>query len=131
MASAFVSANSFNLSGAFVHVTYTTTGIDGKPHFCYQDVVQNLNFKGNEIRVQEGDLGNTVSVWVRRTIDSGSTSFSVLIPKVNLNKGEIGLINTVGITTIHRFSLLPALNHGQQDLYTVTPLVGTASHLQF
>ena len=35
-------------------------------------------------------------------------------------------VTTQGITTGHRFSVLPPLQHGQQEFYTVTPLQGTA-----
>ena len=131
MATPFVTPNLYQLSGNTVHVTYSTSGIDGKPHFHYQDSQHNLNFTGDEIRTVECDLGTVVSVTIQRTIDSGSTSFSVLIPRINLNSGETGHIRTDGILTIHRFSIVPALNHGQLDLYTVTRLRGTAQQVAF
>ena len=131
MATPFISPNLYQLSGTNLHVSYSTSGIDGKPHFSYQDAQHNLSFIGNDIRAVECDLGTVVSVTIQRTIDSGSTSFSVLIPRVNLAAGESVRIRTKGIVTIHRFSIVPALNHGQLDLYTVTTLRGTASHVDF
>ncbi len=34
---AFVAANMFTLAGGGLHVSYSTSGIDGKPHMTYQD----------------------------------------------------------------------------------------------
>jgi hypothetical protein len=131
MATPFVSPNLYQLSGNNLHINYSTSGIDGKPHFNYQDAQQNLSFIGDDVRAVECDLGTVVSVTIQRTIDSGSTSFSVLIPRINLAAGESVRIRTKGIVTIHRFSIIPAANHGQLDLYTVTKLRGTASEVAF
>jgi hypothetical protein len=83
---------------------------------------------------QVPDLGQVVSVTLVFTPDLGSTTFSLLVPRVQL-AGPSGVssvpVSTDGITVHHRFSLVPALNHGQQDLYTVTRLQGTASHVFF
>ena len=127
----FFLPNLFNLSGPNLQLTYSTTGIDGKPHLHYQDSLHNMTFLGTDIRVVECDLGSVVSVTIQLTVDSGSTSFSVLIPRINLNSGETLHISTEGIATIHRFSIVPQLNHGQVDLYSVTPLRGTAQHVDF
>ena len=131
MATTFVAPNLFQLSGKTVHVNYSISGIDGKPHLHYQDSQHNLNISGNEIRTVSCDLGTVVSVTIQGSIDSGSTTFSVLIPRSNLNGGEIGHIRTDGVMTIHRFSIVPTLNHGQLDHYTVTPLHGTARSVVF
>jgi hypothetical protein len=130
--SAFVAANMFSLSGGGLHVSYSTSGIDGKPHFSYQDPVRSLSFTGDETRKVECDLGTVVSVTVVRTIDSGSTSFSLLVPRVNLPAPFSNVaIRTDGVTTHHAFSIIPTLNQGQRDFYQVTPLHGTASNVVF
>ena len=129
---AFVAANMFSLSGGGVHVSYSTSGIDGKPHMHYQDAMRSLNFTGDEIRRVECDLGTVVSVTIVRTIDAGSTSFSVLIPRVNLPAPFSSVsINTEGVTTHHAFSIIPPLNQGQRDFYHVTALHGSASNVVF
>jgi len=53
------------------------------------------------------------------------------VPTVHLNSTNHASIHAEGITTIHRFSILPAFNQGQTELYTVTPLTGTASFVVF
>src|SRR4051794_26196353 len=112
-----VAPNLFSFAGGGLHVSYSTTGIDGKPHFSYQDSLRTLSFRGDEIRVAEVvDLGTVVSVTIARTIDSGSTTFSLLVPRVNLSPASNTVpVRTDGITTHHAFSMIPALNQGQRD----------------
>ena len=114
-----------------MHVTYATSGIDGQPHFHYQDSIHNENFTGSQIRAVECDVGTLISVTIQMTVDSGSTTFSVLIPRINLSKGEIGSVRTDGITTVHRFSIVPTFMHGQLDNYSVVALHGTAQQVFF
>lgn len=131
MTSPFVHPNLYQLAGKGLHVTYATSGIDGQPHVHYQDSLHNLNFTGNQIRTVESDAGTLVSVTIQLTVDAGSTSFTMLIPRINLNKGEIGHVRTDGITAVHRFSIVPGFMHGQLDNYTVTALHGTAQQVFF
>src|SRR5262249_51889504 len=119
--------NFYQLSSRSIHVTYSTNGIDGKPHLSYQDARQTLSFAGEEIRVAESDLGTIVSVAIRRTVDSGSTTFSLILPRVVLADLPPCPIPTRGITVVHRFSVVPAFNRGQLDSYAVVKLHGTAS----
>jgi hypothetical protein len=131
--SQFVMANMFSLAGGGLQVSYSTTSIDGRPRLTYQDSLRTLNFQGDEIRTtMESDLGTVVSVTIVRTIDSGSTTFSLLVPRVNLPVpfGSVA-IRTYGITTHHAFSIVPGQNQGQRDFYTVTALQGTASNVAF
>jgi len=136
---ALVQPNHYQFSGGHHHgghlnVTYTTHSgpatpdfPQGPPQFSYQDASQSLSFSGKDIEVVETELGQVVSVRIRMTVDSGSTTFSVLVPRVNLVPGQPASIHTEGITAIHRLSLAPGLNHGQLDQYSVMPLHGTAS----
>jgi hypothetical protein len=90
-------------------------------------VSQSRAFSGKEIQIVDTELGQIVSVVLLLTPDSGSTTFSLLVPRVNLPAGHPTPIHTDGITAIHRFSIVPASLHGQLDHYSVTPLHGTAS----
>ena len=129
-----VQPNLYQLSSGHVHVSYLTHSgpatpqfPQGPPHFTYQDASQTLSFSGSDVEVVQTELGQIVSVRIRLTVDSGSTTFSVLVPRVNLVPGQPAPVHTEGITAIHRLSLVPGLNQGQQDQYSVTPLHGTAS----
>ena len=135
-----VQPNHFDLSGGHVggtiHVSYTTHSgpatpdfPQGPPRFSYHDASQSRAFSGKEIQIVETELGQIVSVVLRLTPDSGSTTFSLLVPRVNLPGGHPTPIRTDGVTAIHRFSIAPALLQGQLDLYSVTPLDGTASNI--
>jgi hypothetical protein len=129
MAIQFVEPNLYQLSDKHLHVTYSTTGVDGKPPFSYHDLHQTLNFSGDQIRSVETEVGTLVSVTIRLTVDSGGTTFSVLLPRVNIPGEQSVRISTVGITTLHKFSILPVI--GQRDFYTVTPLTGSARRVFF
>ena len=121
----------FAVAGGGLHVSYSTSGIDGKPHLSYQDPMRALSFTGDQIRRVEGDLGAIVSVTIVTTPDAGSTSFSLLVPHVNVSPFGSVSISTEGITTHHTFSIVPALDRGQRDFYHVTPMHGTASNVAF
>ena len=121
--------NLYQLSGKHLNITYSTTGVDGKPHFSYQDLQQTLSFTGDQIRGVVTEIGTLVSVTIRMTVDTGGTTFSLLLPRVNIPGEQSVPVETVGITTLHRFSVLPI--NGQRDFYTVTRLQGSASRVFF
>jgi hypothetical protein len=123
--------NMYSFSGGDLHITYATSSEDGRPQFTYQDHTRTLHFRGDEIRSVETDLGRVVSVSIRPTIDAGSTTFSFLVPRVNLIGEAAVPIRTAGITTLHKFSMLPVFNQGQLDFYTVTQLTGFAARVRF
>jgi hypothetical protein len=127
---AFIKPDVFELSGHGIDITFMPVGAGGLAHFSYQDAQRSLTFTGDQIRsVPVSDLGIVVSVTLVLTPDSGSTTFSVLIPRVNLDnqRGASAPVHTDGITTHHRFSLVPQLLRGQLERYHLTPMHGTAS----
>ena len=119
------------LRGTQLHITYSTTSFDGKPRFSYQDASQTLSFEGDQIRTVITEIGMLVSVTLVTTVDRGSTTFTLVVPTVNLPSSNEAPIYTEGITTIHRFSIAPKFDQGQTELYTITPLTGTASLVFF
>jgi hypothetical protein len=123
--------NLYDLHGYQLHITYSTTSIDGKPRFQYQDQFQTLQFSGDQIRTVDSEIGTLVTVTIRLTPDLGSTSFTLLVPQVNLNQSLQSQITTFGITTLHRFSIAPQLDLGQTEHYTVVELSGTAALVAF
>ncbi|MBD2518028.1 hypothetical protein H6G93_24210 [Nostoc sp. FACHB-973] len=112
-------------------VNYSTTSFTGEPRLQYQKGRQILQFAGKEIRTQDTEIGTLVTVTIYRTVDNGSTTFSLLIPAVNIGVSNKADIVTKGITTVNRFSTIPLFNEGQTQTYTVTPLSGTAEALVF
>jgi hypothetical protein len=125
-----VTPDLFQLTGSHIHITYTTSSVDGKPTMTYQDPYQGIAFSEDEIRTVECDLGTVVSVTLRMTVDTGSTSLSVLIPRVRIAQGAIAAVHTECVTTMHRFSVVSS-SMGQLDAYRVVPLHGTAQFAVF
>lgn len=126
----FATPDSYQFSGDGITVSYLPTGAGGLTHFTYHDPQRTLTFTGNQVRrVEVPDLGTVVSVTLVNTVDSGSTTFSLLLPAVNLpnQRGASATVATEGITTVHRFSIVPGLNYGQREFYKVTRMIGTAS----
>lgn len=74
----------------------------GQPNLTYQDLQQTLQFSGSNIRQVDSDVGTLVTVTIAETTDTGSTTFSLLIPRVTLWNGQPAHIRTVGVATLHR-----------------------------
>ncbi|MFE7189514.1 hypothetical protein [Kitasatospora sp. NPDC057541] len=106
-----------------IHVVWMPLGAGGLSSFEYADPTRSHVFRGDEVSVVESALGRVVSVTIETSIDRGSTSFSLLVPSVNLN-GHSATVSTIGITTVHRIGIGPMT--GQLDVYSETPLIGTA-----
>ncbi|MEW6641124.1 MAG: hypothetical protein AB1586_11515 [Pseudomonadota bacterium] len=122
--------NLYELAGGGLQITYSSTSFDGKPRFNYHSASLNRLFVGDQIRSTETELGILVSVVIQETADAGSTTFTVLIPRVNLRLSDSAPIATDGITALHRGSIVGQPN-GQLDFYTVHPLLGTAAFVLF
>ena len=122
--------NLFSLSGGGLTVSLALSGIDGKPHFSYQDSHQSQSFSGDEITVEETALSTLASVTVVKTVDLGDTTFTLLVPRVNLSGAASHVIQTIGITAMHR-TTIAGLGHGQLTTYHVTRLYGSAAQVQF
>ena len=121
----------YSLHGDQLRIMYSTTSFDGTPRFDYQDATQMHSFEGDQIGTATTEIGMLVTVTLCQSVDRGSTTFTLLVPTVNLGSSQQLPIDTLGITTIHRFSPVPAFNQGQTELYRVTPLTGTASLVNF
>ena len=126
-----VTPNLYHLSGQHVHVTYSPTSLDGKPTMSYQDAHQSKSFKGSEIRTVECDLGTLVSVTLHMTPDVGSTTLSLVIPRMRISPVSVAQVRTDCVTTLHSTPFAPQAAQGQLDTYTVTSLHGTAQAVAF
>jgi hypothetical protein len=125
-----ISPNFYKLCGGGICLTYYPSITPGLPQFIYQDSHGRRQFTYDQIRsVEVPDVGTIVSITLLLTVDNGSTTFSVLLPQVNLQSkpDASATIKTEGITTMHKFSLVPTFDKGQRELYTVTPLSGRAA----
>lgn len=125
-----VAPGRYHLSGDGITIVYQPPGVGGPAELNYKDNQRVLHFRGDEIRrVEVPDLGTVVSVTLVRSADSGSTSFSVVVPSVEL-PNQVGAavpVTTEAIVTLHTAFPAPALRRGQSQVYTAIGLRGTAS----
>jgi hypothetical protein len=128
-----ITPNQYHLNGGGISVSYYPGGSGpiikgrGRLRFTYQDSFQALSFYDHDVRtVHVPDLGTVVSVKIFQTIDTGSTSASLLVPNVVLPSTLPVSISTELITTRHLI-FVATLGHPQHDLYSVTALTGVAS----
>jgi hypothetical protein len=84
-------------------VDYETTGLVGQPIFnLTQGPGPVRHFTGSQIRTRNSEIGTLVTVTTQMTVDTGSTSFSVLIPAISLSAiSEHDAFTTDGIITSH------------------------------
>jgi len=128
-AAQFVTPNLYQLAGDGIHFSLRTEGFRA-PFVNYQDAHRTLTFSADQVRlVDVPDLGTIVSVTLLLTPDAGSTTFSVLLPQVNLpnHLGASERVRTRGITTVHKFSIAPQFDIEQREFYTPVRLKGSAS----
>ena len=118
-------ANVFNFSGPHLHVSYATGALGSKPGLTYQDAHQTKQFNDQEMRKVSTDLGEEVTVTIHLTVDVGSTTFTLIVPRVALELNQHVHVETIGITALHRSPLVP-IKHGQLDSFSVVKLKGTA-----
>lgn len=118
--------NQYLLRNPEVEVSYLTSGFQNQPYFTYNDGRQIQTFKGSEVRVIDTEIGELVSVTIQITVDTGSTSYSVLIPVINLaDRATPEKFHTVGVRTVHKTALvLPST--GPRETYHIDHLEGTA-----
>jgi hypothetical protein len=112
-------ANLFELWGRGIHVSYSTTSIGGIALFHYNAYGVEHSFKGADIRVDETELGRQVSVTLVNVPDLKTTTFTVVIPKINIGDDHARVrFHSVGVHADHFTSI------GGPDLVT-----GALTHL--
>jgi hypothetical protein len=119
-----VQPNQYVLTDEDLTVTYTLLD-PVNPTLTYTDGTQTRNFSGSEIRAMHTEIGKLVTVTTRLTVDTGSTSFSVLIPTVLLPDGQDQTFETVGIQTVHKTGLVIP-SSGAREIYEIYEMDGTA-----
>ncbi len=85
------------------------------------------HFSGSQIRTANTEIGTLVSVTTHMTVDTGSTSFSVLIPAISFAAvSDHKAFATEGIVTSHTGpNSVPST--GVHETYQFIPLKGEAS----
>ncbi len=125
--------NRYELAGPGVRVTYTTESgrAQPRPTLSYQDRSRSRLFTGDEVRVRATELGTLVTVTLRAVPDLSTTTFTLVVPGVNLGPDNQAAVRTFGVTTVHRLPFLIDPAPPQVDEYRTVRLAGTARYIAF
>jgi hypothetical protein len=108
-------------------VDYETTSFLGQPILNLTQGGPIRHFSGSQIRRLDTEIGTLVTVTTHITVDSGSTSFSVLIPAITLASiSDHKSFSTDAIVTAHS-GPLPIPPTGVHETYQFIQLKGEAS----
>jgi hypothetical protein len=125
----FTRANLFELNGNLIHATFSSTNILGGPILSYRDDQRSLSFRGEEIRIQQTELGELITVTLEAVPDLKTVTFSLLLPVVTVMPQSSGIrIKVPGITTTNP-TTIAGPPPGPQQLYSLVNLRGTAQFI--
>jgi hypothetical protein len=108
-------------------IDYETSTLIGQPAFnLSQGPGPIRHFAGSQIRTVNTEIGTLVSVTTKMTVDTGSTSLSVLIPAITLTGvSDHKTFSTEAIVTNHSGpNSVPAT--GVHERYQFIPMTGEA-----
>jgi hypothetical protein len=126
-----IAPNQYDLQGPAVSVSYSTTSLAGQPQLSYKKGRQTLHFSGSQIGVLETPIGSLVTVTIANIPDESTTTFSILLPAIDLAKETTRQsFRTIGITTVHK-TTIAGPPKGTQETYKVVALRGAARRVQF
>ena len=127
-----IQPNRYVLQGqnGFDKVEYETSSFIGQPILILtlgSPTSPARQFTGSQIRTVNTEIGTLVTVTTHLTIDTGSTSFSVLIPAITLTSiSDRETFSTEAIVTSHSGpNSIPST--GVHETYHFIPLKGEAS----
>jgi hypothetical protein len=126
-----ITPNQFELRAGGIQIVYSTSSIAGNAQLSFTKGRKTLNFTGKEIRVMDVNIGSLVTVTLAMVPDESFTTFSFLLPAINLAKQSARQsFRTIGITTVHK-TTLAGPPKGVQQVYKPVELRGTARQVQF
>jgi hypothetical protein len=121
----------YDLLGQGVVISYSTSSIAGKPQMTFKKGRQTLNFSGDEINSLDTQIGTLITVTIAKTVDKGFTTFSFLLPAIDLAAGAAKQsFKSIGLTTIHKTTIAGPVT-GAQETYKSLPLSGIARQVLF
>ena len=123
-------ANTFELSGKSIHVSYSSTSFTGVPTFSYRDNRLSRSFSGEEIHLQDTEVGQLVTVTLEAGADGDRVTFSLALPTVTLRRDAAIRIKVPGLTVTNP-STIAGPPPGPQKLYSIVNMKGTAQFFEF
>jgi hypothetical protein len=128
--SQFVRANLFELHDKTIQVSYSDTSILGGPLLNYRDERFNLSFRGEEIRIQDTEIGQLITVTLETIPDLQTVTFTLILPIVTvMSQGSETHVDEVPAITTTNPTTIAGPPPGAQQLYCVAKLQGTAQFI--
>jgi hypothetical protein len=121
-------ANLFDITGPIV-INFSRTSITGVPLLSYKDAQVDRQFSGDGID-QADEL---VSVVLEDVADAFVRTFTLVVPKIRLRRGDEVAFETFGVETIDRSGAftLPPGPAGVLQTFRVHQLAGVAQLVDF
>lgn len=123
--------NQFDLRGGTIRISYSTSSFAGGAQLTFKKGRLTLNFRGSQINEVETSIGSVITVVIGNVPDKSSTSFSFLLPAINLaTVSTKQAFRTIGITTTHKTSI-GGPPKGVLNTYRTVELSGVALQVAF
>jgi hypothetical protein len=125
--------NLFELHRGATAITYSASGIDGRPRLHFEDGERQLDFAGEDIGTLDSEIGKQVTVELSRLPDGETRVLTLLLPQVNLPEGrtDARFRGLVIFTTVRTSIGGPALVQGQVQSYSAKIYRGRARAVDF
>ncbi len=125
--------NLYELQGDGLQVTFTPAGIDGKAQLDVRRGRRTQNFRGDQIRSLQTEIGQQLTVTTDFQPDQQTKTLTLLIPIVHLPEGKTRqAMSTKAILTTTKTSLGgPQLVRGVVQTYQTATLRGSAKRVEF
>ena len=123
--------NDFELHGKDIQISYSMDSLAGGPQLTYKTQKFDKQFKGNEIRVSETEIGKLITVTIENLlpdIEGELVKLTLLLPTINLPSNLETQFQTEGIftTQFHKGFINHPIPEKQLETYEILSLEGTA-----
>ena len=127
-----VPANRYELAGSNISIYYTASGPDNEAQLTYRRGAKyRRHFVGDDIRVEQTEIAQLVTVTLHQIPDLKTITLSLLIPSVNLDENHQALFETKALITGHHTTIGgPDWVEGPIQIYHSVKLFGQASHVE-
>ena len=117
----------FELQGYGTKISFSTNSRTGRPLLSYEDQQRDLIFVGDDIRVEETEVGTLVTIEIESMPQSHSLTLSFVVPRFNLPDEREATFQTEAILTNHLTAIGgPDQVGGQLKTYSSLTLTGKA-----
>ncbi len=126
-------ANHFKLTAKSIkaiYVNFSSNGFVGIPTLSYRDNRIRRSFSGHEIRFQDTETGQLITVTLEVIGDGDTVTFSLALPAITVRSGPGIFIKVPGIIVTNP-STIDGPPPGPQKFYSVVNMQGTAQVVHF